>query len=100
TAANVRVFRAAFTSLVSIGPEYPGIALRDLVAVLIEKIGVVDLLKGPTCKAGLVLDQVLQICLRGDDVTAQNGLVPCPVRAGPHGVNARETAAIARRDAA
>src|ERR1700730_8170105 len=87
TAAGFRVFRAALASFVAIGSEDPGVASRNLVALLVEKIDVIDLLKGPTGKTGLVLDQILQMGLGGDGVTAQDRLVPRPIRSGPHGMD-------------
>ena len=99
-AAGFGVFRAALARFVAIGAEHPGVAVGNLVAVLVEEIDVIDLLKGAAGKAGLVLDQILQVRLGGDGVAAQHGLVPRPVRARPHGMNARKTAAVAGHDAA
>ena len=99
-AASFGVLRAALARFVAIGAEHPGVALRNLVAVLVEEVDVVDLLEGATGEPGLVLDQILQMRLGGDHVVAQHRLVPGPVGTGPHGVNARKTAAVARDDAA
>src|SRR5450631_1849045 len=96
SAASFGVFRAALASLIAIGPEDPGIGLRHLVAALVEEIHVIDLLEAAAGKTGLMLDQVLQIRLGGNHVVAQDSLVPRPVRARPHGMDARQTAAIAR----
>src|SRR6266702_1818655 len=70
TAAGFRVFRAALASFVAIGSEHPRVAFRNLVALLVEEVYVIDLLEGPTGKTGLVLDQILQMRLGGDAVAA------------------------------
>src|SRR5579862_7101000 len=63
TAAGFRVFRTALASFVAVGPEDPGVAIRNLVALLVEKIHMIDLLERTTGKTGLVLDQILQMRL-------------------------------------
>src|ERR1700730_1792548 len=50
TAAGFRVFRAALASFVAIGSEDPGVAVRNLVACLVEEFDVINLLESATGK--------------------------------------------------
>src|SRR5262249_27852323 len=64
------------------------------------EVDVIDLLHRAAGKAGLMLDEVLQIGLGSDRIVAMHRLVPGPVRARPHRMNAGKTADIAGDDPA
>ncbi|MNT81148.1 hypothetical protein D3C72_2207150 [compost metagenome] len=89
------VFGAVFTSMITFRAETPAVGLGHLVTALVEEVHVIDLLDGAAGKAGLVLDQVLEVGLGGDHVVASHLLMPGPVGARPHGVHAGQAAHIA-----
>ena len=55
------VFRPALARLVAIGAETPAIGLGHQIAMLVEKIDVVDLLDRPSRKPRLVFDEIFEI---------------------------------------
>src|SRR5262245_41773463 len=59
----------------------------------------IDLLEGAAGEARLMLDQVLEVGLRGYLGSAPDGLMPMQIRTGPHGVDSRETSDVAGKDA-
>ena len=81
-------------------PEAPAVGFGDQVALLIEEIDVVDLLDGPAGKARLMFDDVLQVGFGGNRVVAANDLVPAPVGARPHRMDAGQPADMAGNDPA
>src|SRR5690625_1808366 len=99
-ALDVVVLGAALACFVAVGTEHPAVGVGDQVTVLVVEVNVIDLLEGTTGEAGLMLNQVFQIRFGVDHVVAQNRLVPVPVGAGPHGVNAGQAATVAGDDAA
>ncbi len=59
--ANFVVFGAAFARFVTVGAEAPAIRFGDEIALLVEKINVVDLLDRTACKSGLMLDKLFEV---------------------------------------
>ena len=94
------VLGALLARVVTFGAEAPAVGVGDEVTLLVEEIDVIDLLHRPAGELGVVQDQVLEPGLGGDFVVAMHRLVPAPVRARPHGMDARQAADIARDDAA
>src|SRR4029450_7903328 len=97
---DLAVFGALLARMVALGAEAPAICAGDEIAMLVEEVDMVDLLDRPAGKARLMLDDVLQPRLGRDDVVAPDVLVPGPVCARPHGVDAGQPADIAGHDAA
>ena len=99
-APQLGVLGALLARVVALGAEAPAVGAGDEVAFLVEEIDMVDLLHRAAGELRLMDDQVLEPRLGGDLVVAVDRLVPVPVRARPHGMDARQAADITRDDAA
>src|SRR5690606_37013026 len=97
--ADFLVLGADLAGVIALGAEAPAVGLGHLVAFLVVELHVVDLLDGTAREARLVRNQCLERGFRGDFVVAAHGLVPGPVGPGPHGMDARQAADVARHDA-
>src|SRR5262245_58708739 len=97
---DLAAFGARLARMIALGAEAPAVRVGNEVALLVEEVDMVDLLDRPAGKARLMLDDVLEPRLGRDDVVASDVLVPGPVCARPHSVDAGQPADITGHDAA
>ena len=94
------VFAALFARLVAIRAEAPTVGGRHHLAALVVEVHMIDLLDRAAGEPGLMFDQILEPGLGADRVVALHRLMPGPIGARPHRVNARQATDIAGNDPA